>query len=163
MRFKSVLSLFVAFVLLSAGCGGAKKNSAATTPAAPAGTTTTAAPSLASSKNCVQLLSLGAKFAQAFSAPTGSAKANITDEAKAFEAMAAAAPSDIRGDFMTIATAFSAYAKAFAKAGIKAGTMPTAAQLAQVEGAAKSFSTPKLKAAEQHLSAWGRKNCGLKG
>jgi len=24
-----------------------------------------------------------------------------------------------------------------------------------------SFNTPKLQAAEQHLAAWGQKNCGI--
>jgi len=49
---------------------------------------------------------------------------------------------------------------AFLKAGIKPGTTPTAAQIAQIEAAAKAFSSPKLRAAEQHLSAWAQKNCG---
>jgi hypothetical protein len=75
--------------------------------------------------------------------------------------MAAAAPADIRGDFKTIATAFTAYAQAFAKAGIKVGQTPTAGQIAQLQTAAKAFSGPKLKAASQRLAAWGQKNCGI--
>jgi len=48
------------------------------------------------------------------------------------------------------------------KAGLKPGQTPTPAQLAQLQAAAKTFSTPKLQAAEQHLTAWAKKNCGFK-
>ena len=169
MGFKLLSILVVVFVVIAAGCGGGKKKSASPATAATTtstvatttgATTTTASPTFASTKNCAQLLGLAAKFAQALGAASGNAKASITDEAKAFQAMAAAAPSEIRGDFETLASAFNAYAQAFAKAGIKAGQTPTAAQLAQMQAAAKAFSTPKLRAAEQHLSVWGRKNCG---
>jgi hypothetical protein len=168
MGFKLASILVVAFVVIAAGCGGGKKKSVSPTPAATttstgatttAATTTTASPTFASTKNCAQLLGLGAKFAQAFGA-AGNGKASITDEAKAFEALAAAAPSEIRGDFQTLAGAFSTYAQVFAKAGIKVGQAPTAAQIAQLQTAAKAFSAPKMRAAEQHVSAWGRKNCG---
>jgi hypothetical protein len=172
MRIKLVSVLVVAFVVIAAGCGGGgnKKSAtpAAATTTAPAAATTTSATStgattapaapFASTKNCAELIGLGAKFAQAFT----NAKANITDQAKAFQALAAAAPSEIRGDFVKLATAFGAYAQAIQKAGLKAGQTPTAAQLAQLQAAAKAFSTPDLKVAEQHLSAWGQKNCGTK-
>lgn len=173
MRFKLVSVLVAAFVVFAAGCGGSKKKSASSAPAATTSTvaqatstgaaTTNAAPTFASSKNCAQLLGLAAKFAQAFAATSGNAKASITEETKVFQAMAAAAPSEIRGDFETLATAFNAYAQAFVKADIKPGKAPTAAQIAQLQAAAKAFSTPKLRAAEQRLSVWGRKNCGAKG
>ena len=45
-----------------------------------------------------------------------------------------------------LAGAFTAFAQAMTKAGLKPGKTPTAAQLAQIEAAAKSFSTPKSKA-----------------
>jgi hypothetical protein len=167
MRFKLVSVLVVAFVVIAAGCGGAsKKKSASPTTTATAvtttlaTTTTSAAPTFATSKNCAQLIGLGARFAKALQAASGKAGASIANEAKVFQAMAGAAPSQIRGDFETLAGAFNVYVHAFAKAGLKPGTVPTAAQLAQIETAAKTFSTPKLQAAEQHLSAWAQKNCG---
>ena len=172
MRFTLVSILVVAFVVMAAGCGGKKSTgSAAATTSATAtttsaattteGATPTAAPTFANKKNCAELVSLGAKFAKAFGAASGNAKTSITDAAKVFDAMAAAAPSEIRGDFKTVATAFTAYARAVAKAGIKVGKAPTPAQIAQLQVAARSFSAPKLKAASQRLSAWGQKNCGL--
>ena len=176
MRFKLVSVLVVAFVVIAAGCGSSKKKAAApkTTPAAgttTAGTTTastststttttSSAPTFATSKNCAQLFGLAAKFAQAFQTTSGNAGANLANQTKAFQAMAAAAPSEIRGDFQTIAGAFSAYAQALAKSGYKPGTVPSAAQLAQIQAAAKTFSAPKLQAASRHLSAWSQKNCG---
>jgi hypothetical protein len=176
MRFKLVSVLVVAFVVIAAGCGSSKKKSASPTTNAAAGTTTagtttastttstttttSSAPTFATSKNCAQLIGLGAKFAQALQSTSGNAGASLNNETKAFQAMAAAAPSQIRGDFQTIGGAFSAYVQALATAGYKPGTVPSAAQLAQIQAATKAFSTPKLQAAEQHLSAWSRKNCG---
>ncbi len=177
MGLRVVSVVVVAFVVIAAGCGGSsKKKSASPTSAATATattgaattkstttsvvpTTTSAAPKFASSKNCAQLVALGARVAKALQPTPGNAEASIANEAKVLKALAGAAPSQIRGDFETFASAFSAYVQAFAKVGITPGKVPTAAQLAQMETAAKAFSTPKLQAAEQHLSAWARKNC----
>ena len=150
-----------------AGCGGGKKKAASTT----SGSATTAAaattssssgtPSFASAKNCKDLAALGAKMSAALQAASGNGLSSLNDEADIFKAMASAAPSEIRGDFETFASAFSSYAQALSKAKFKPGQTPTAAQIAALTDASKSFSTPKLQAAEQHLAAWGQKNCGL--
>jgi hypothetical protein len=159
----------LALVVVVAGCGGGGKKKAsapettkATTTKAAATTTTAKLPTFASSKNCQQLMALGAKMSQALQASTGNGLSSIGDEANLFKALASAAPTDIRGDFETFAAAFSAYAQALSKAGLKAGKTPTAAQLAALATASKSFSEPKLQAAERHLSAWAASNCGLK-
>jgi len=167
MRFKPVAVLVIVLVFAVAGCGGGKKKSAASASTAAAATTTSAAPttaaapSFASAKNCQQLAALGAKMSQALQASSGNGLNSLGDEANVFKALASAAPSEIRGDFETFAAAFSAYAKALGNAGIKPGKTPTAAQIAALTAASKSFSTPKLQAAEQHLAAWGQKNCGI--
>lgn len=172
MRVKPVAVVMIVLVVVVAGCGGGKKKSAApaataagTTTTSAATTTTTAAPapSFASTKNCQQLAALGAKMSAALQASSGGGSSSLGTEADVFKALASAAPSEIRGDFETFATAFSAYAQALAKAGYKPGKTPTAAQLAALTNAAKSFSDPKLQAAEQHLAAWSQKNCGLGG
>lgn len=174
MRLKPVpVVLVVAVVVLAAGCGGSSKStsgspaistSASTGAAATTSksTTTAAAPKFATTKNCAQLMALGAKMAQALQGTAGGAGSTIADEAKALQAMAAAVPSEIRGDFQTFASAFNEFAQTWAKVGVKAGKVPTPAQLAQMEMAAKVFSSAKLQAAEQHLSAWSQKNCGVK-
>jgi len=169
MRFRLVSVLLLAFVVIAAGCGGGgKKNSASpastgtTASTTSAGTTVSASPSFASTKNCARLITLGAQLSQAFQTTSGNAEQNLANEDKLFQAMADAAPSDIRGDFQTFAQASTAYGQALVKAGLKAGQTPTAAQVAQLQAAAKTFSTPKLRTAELHLSAWAKKNCGYK-
>ena len=167
MRFKPVAVLVLVLVFAVAGCGGGKKKSAASASTAAGSTTTSAAstgaaaPSFASTKNCQQLSALGAKMSQALQASAGNGLSSLGDEANIFKTLASVAPAEIRGDFETFAAAFSGYAKALGNAGIKAGKTPTAAQIAALTAAAKSFSTPKLQAAEQHLAAWGQKNCGI--
>jgi hypothetical protein len=155
--------LVMAVVVISAACGGSSKKSSASPTTAPVTTTkpttTSALPTFASSKNCAQLGALGAKMSQAMQAASGKGGAGLTDEAKGFQAMADAAPSEIRGDFKTFATAFNDYAQALAKAGFKPGTVPNAGQLAQMMKAVKAFSAPDLQTAEQHLAAWAQKNC----
>jgi hypothetical protein len=167
MSFKPVAVLVLVLVVAVAGCGGGKKKSAAAATTAAATTTTSAAsttaaaPSFASAKNCQQLAALGAKMSQALQASSGNGLNTLGGEANVFKALASAAPSEIRGDFETFAAAFSSYAKALGNAGIKPGKTPTAAQIAALTAASKSFSAPKLQAAEQHLAAWGQKNCGI--
>jgi hypothetical protein len=174
MRRKLVLLAVLALVaVVAAGCGGGKKKSSAppttaagsttTAAATTAATTTTAAaaPKFTSTKNCAQLMALGAKVSQALQSTSGSASSRVDNEVNAFKALANAAPSEIRGDFQTFATAFAAYAQALAKAGLKPGKVPTAGQIAAITAASKSFSTPKLATAEQHLSAWASQNCGV--
>jgi hypothetical protein len=70
------------------------------------------------------------------------------------------APKEIRSDLETFAAAFTTYAKTLQKAGYKAGSSPTTSQITAIANAAKTFGSPKLRAAEQHLSAWAHKNCG---
>lgn len=184
MRARLALVLIgVVVVLVAAGCGSSKKKTAAhpvttttaaaatttsaatttaatTTVAATTTATTPAAPSFASTKNCRQLASLAAQVAKSIQPTSGDLQGTISAETKTLQALANAAPSDIRGDFQTFASAFSAYGNALVKAGLKPGVAPTAAQLAQLAAAAKGLSSAKLQAAEQHLSAWAQANCG---
>jgi hypothetical protein len=180
MRFKAIsIAMVLVLVVVAAGCGSKKSatkttNSGTTTTTTSGaggsgggGTTTTtgstgngSTPSFASAKNCAQLASIGAKFSEAMAATSGTGKTNLSDVADVFTALAKAAPSEIRPDFEIIAAAFGKYADALNKSGYKPGQVPTAAQIAALQSLAKTFSDPKLKAAEQHLSAWGSKNCG---
>jgi hypothetical protein len=143
------------FALIAAGCGGSKKKSAS-----PTTTTSSAAPKFATAKNCAQLEALGTKLAQSLQATSGSTEARLENEVKLFHQFANAAPSDVRGDFQTLANALDTYVHALLKAGVKAGQVPTPAQIAKIQAAAKAFDTSKLRAAQQHLTAWAQKNCG---
>jgi hypothetical protein len=164
MRRMLALVVTLGLVAAASGCGGSKKKSASETTAPAAATSTSggasSTPSFASAHNCAQLASLAAKVAQSLQAQTGDVQATVENENKALQAMANAAPSEIRGDFQTFANAFQSYIRAIANLKLKPGTVPTAAQIAQLADAAKQLDTPKLRAAEQHLSAWAGKNCG---
>ena len=168
MRALLALGLAVVLVAAASGCGGGGKKSASTTTAAAAATTTSSSstqaaqttPSFASAHNCTQLKALGQKVAASLQATSGNAQAAVQNEDAVLQALAKAAPSEIRGDFQTFADAFHSYMQTIANLKLKAGTVPTAAQIAQLTKASKSFSTAKLQAAEQHLSAWAQKNCG---
>jgi hypothetical protein len=164
MRRMLALVVTLGLVAAASGCGGSTKKSASETTAPAAATSTSggasSTPSFASAHNCAQLASLAAKVAQSLQAQTGDVQATVENENKALQAMANAAPSEIRGDFQTFANAFQSYIRAIANLKLKPGTVPTAAQIAQLADAAKQLDTPKLRAAEQHLSAWAGKNCG---
>ena len=178
-RWLVATALGALLVALATGCGSSKKSSASP-PAAPtttaAATTTEATttdttstttssssgakPSFASTKNCAQLASLASQIAKS-ATPNANGTVDLSREVDAMKALAAAAPSEIKGDFQTFADAFANFAKVYGSNGFKPGTAPTAAQIAKLTAAAKSLSTPKLQAAEQHLSAWASTNCGL--
>jgi hypothetical protein len=183
MTFRfGAIALALVVIVAATGCGS-KKKAAATTTTAPAVTTTattnssgsggggstTTAPTTTSSskptfdsiKNCTQLESLGKKFAAAVqaSSSTSGGKLDFTKEEQLFKALADASPSEIHGDFETLATAFAASASAYQKANLKPGKTPSPAQIAALEAAGKAFSTPKVAAAEQHLEAWATTNC----
>jgi hypothetical protein len=146
----------------STGNGGGTSTTTASTTTTTAATTTTASgtPSFASTKNCVQLAGIGQKFAQAMAASRSAGRSTVTDIAGVYKALASAAPGEIRPDFETIAAAFGTYADAIKKAGYTPGKTPTAAQVAALTSLSKTFSSPKLRTAELHLSAWASKNCG---
>jgi hypothetical protein len=162
--FKLLAVSAVVLAVVAAGCGGSKKKSVspATSSTSTGSTTTTSSgtPKFATSKNCAQLEALGTKLAQALQTTSGSTEEKLTNEVKLFHDYANSAPSEVRGDFQTLADALDTYVHALLKAGIKPGKIPTQAQIAQIQAAAKAFSTQKLQAAEQHLSAWAQKNCG---
>jgi hypothetical protein len=163
--------LAAGLVTIAAGCGGGgKKSSSSTSPVAGAVSTTLtltgttgssgSTASFASAKNCQDMAGLAAKAAAAVEA-SGNPTSALQTEATELQALAKAAPSDISADFQTFATAFSGFLHTLEQAGYKLGskTPPTAAQIAALTKAARSFDTPKLRQAEQHLSAWARQNC----
>ncbi len=100
-------------------------------------------------------------MASTVTASSGNLTTVLQTESSELKALAQAAPSDIRGDFQTFSTAFTGFLQALQKSGNKPGskTPPTAAQIAALSTAARSLDSPKLKQAEQHLSAWARQNC----
>lgn len=170
MKNVAAAVLVAGLVALASGCGGGSKNGSGTQSLVGTTHSTTATvqqtstggsgSSFASAKNCQDLAGLAAKVASTVAASGGTTAAFQT-EANELQALANAAPSDIKGDFQTFASAFSGFLHTIQSSGYKFGskTPPTAAQVAQLSKAAKSFNTPKLRQAELHLSAWAKQNC----
>jgi hypothetical protein len=162
----TVLLLAAGLVVLAAGCGGGSKSSApptTTTQQETTNMTTTGngGPDFASAQNCAQLAGLAAQVASAVSTNSGDTASMLRTESQDIQALANAAPAEIKGDFQTFATAFSSYLQAIQNSGYTLGstTPPSAAQLAAIENAVKVFDTKKLKQAEQHLNSWVHANC----
>ena len=116
--------------------------------------------SFASAKNCKDLEGLAAKVSQSFQ-PNGNGELDLKKEADALDALANAAPNEIKSDFKTFADAFKKFAQVYGDVKIKPGETPTATQIAKLTEAAKSFNSAKLQQATQHLSAWASSHCGI--
>lgn len=163
MRFRAMPIALVAVVAIVAGCGGSNKAATSAATKAPsttsASTTSAAAPSFTSATHCQALAGVGTKFAQAMSAASRGGKFDLQTAVSAYQALASAAPAQIRPDVQLMAQAFSSFAAALSKAGYVPGKVPSPAQLAGLTTAAKIFSQPKLRAAGQRLSAWAHQNC----
>ena len=156
-------------VALAAGCGSSKSSSSSTTSSSSGSSSSSSSSSSSgssggtsfkSTKNCAQLAALASKVAQSLN-PTGNAEKDVNNEVKLFDKLADAAPDEIKSDLRTFADAFQSFAKTYSSVKITMGQAPSAADLAKLQTAAKAFSAPKVRAAEQHLSAWAQKNCGL--
>jgi hypothetical protein len=167
----TVVILAVGLVAVAAGCGGGGSKSPSSTSTQMHETTTSQAtttgsgsvPSFASAKNCQDLAGLAAKVASSLQVTSGNPATALDTYSQELQGLANAAPSAIRADFQTFASAFSSYLHSLEKAGYKPGAAasasPSAAQIAALTKAAKVFETPKLMQAEQHLNAWVHRNC----
>jgi hypothetical protein len=172
-RHAHLILALVALVILAAGCGSSKKKSSAPPPATTAAAqtapstetamTTTSGGNASAVANCPELAKLGSQFQAALSAANAQAKGDPAKEAQnsalLFAAFAKKAPSDIRGDFEVFAKALSLYASAIAKAHYKPGKVPSAAQIAALTAASKSFSSAEMAKASAHIQAWAQTHC----
>ena len=160
----TVLLLVAALVMLAAGCGGGSNASAPPTTGAVSSnpdTTSGGTGNFANSTNCGQFAGLAATIASTVSMDYRTPAKAPEAASRELQALADAAPSDIKGDLQTIATAFSGYLQVLQNSGYKLGstTPPTQAQIATLVSATKVLSTSKLTRAERHLTAWEQLNC----
>ena len=138
------LLLAAGLVVLAAGCGGSNSS---------APPTTSSTGSFASAKNCLELARL-TKFARAASLTGGGWVAPHENGPHNLQALANAAPSDIKHDVKTLASAVSRYLQV--AAGYNTRPLPPGSMLV---AAVQSLDAPKIKAAERHLDAWRERNC----
>jgi hypothetical protein len=85
--------------------------------------------------------------------PQGFQKLLETDQS-AYNKLVAVAPSDIQPDAQTLQVAFNKIIAFFAK--YHYSIQAAAPHIQQLDGV---INSPKLKAAEQHIKAWGDSNC----
>jgi len=166
----AVLSLG-GLVFIAAGCGGDdNSNTGAETTASTATTetetteateteatettettdTTETTSDFASAENCQQFAEIGAKISSALS---GTGADNLDDVQQAFDELAAAAPSEIKADFETLADWFSKVADALGD--VKAGETPSADALAKLA----QIDSTEVTQASQNIAAWTTENC----
>jgi hypothetical protein len=180
MRKASLLLLVLAALALAAGCGSSKKSAATTAAAATtttASNTTAAADTTATSttagkinlakadSSCKAMVAFGAQISKAMQGANAAAGGDLGKSAEnaatLFAAYVKAAPSEIKPDMQAYADAFNAYAKALVGVHLKAGKVPSAADMAKITTAAHALSAASLQQHSAHLQAWATKHCGV--
>jgi hypothetical protein len=175
-----LIVLAALLAVVASGCGAKKvkvvvvstpsTTTAATSTTTSSTTTTTSSSSsagtikitkFATTGNCAKLEAMAVNISKSINPSNG--QVDPQKYADAIQKMADAAPSDIKSDFKTFADAYSTLIKAYTSSGYTPGSgkVPTAAQIAKLTAASKALSTPKVQTAVQHLTAWGKKNCGV--
>lgn len=113
-------------------------------------TTEASGDDFASSENCQEFAQIGAKVSGAL---TGTVD---PDQIKsAFDELAAAAPSDIKGDFETLADYMAKVADALQGVDLSSGQTPSPQALAKLQAIDAKAAT----AAGTRISTWVTKNC----
>jgi hypothetical protein len=172
-----VVASLAGFVFAVAGCGGNDNSSSSDTTTATTPTTettstdttststdttststtstdTTSASGIATAANCQEFAQIGSKLAGAFSGSGDVQKAK-----ESFDQLVAAAPSEIKGDFQTIADAYTKIADALQGYDASSGQAPSAAVLAKLTALSTELDQTKLTQASQNISKWATENC----
>lgn len=176
MTVFAIVSLGV-LALAFAGCGGSKKSAATTETTTTAATTTTetttaatdttatdttattdtsstdttattGAAGFASAQNCQEFANISSQISSAL---TGSG--SVADVQKAFDELAAAAPSEIKGDFETLSKYFGQVADAVGN--LQPGETPSADAIAKLQ----AIDTTEVNQASQNIAKWTSENC----
>lgn len=79
--------------------------------------------------------------------------------AEQLEAMAEAAPDEIKDDLNVIAEQLNAFYTALAESGYEPGTTPDADQIAELSALAESMDNEAFEAASDNINAWFEDNC----
>lgn len=180
MRVRMLVVLALgALALVAAGCGGDESSDAVAETTAVEetmteetmteemttddGATSTGEIDLGNlSEDCLSLAAVGAKFAAAFEATSGS-PAGLDDSVKYFEELVDAAPDEIKDDLDLLAGAIVEIAKALEGVDLSGASAPSPEVLAKLQEVGKTFEDPALKEASANIEAWTSENCGANG
>ena len=108
------------------------------------------------SDECLELISVGAALAQAF---TGTADASAQESSELYARLVDKAPSEIRADLEAVAAGYAEYVDALRGLDLQSGGVPSAEQLQEIQAAIASIDQPGLQAAAERLSTWAQANC----
>jgi len=122
------------------------------------GTDTTALGNLSflTSAKCRQYVQLLSNYASALAGAGGT---DTEKAAQALQEIADQAPDEIKGDFQTLADAYSKIADALKGTDLSAGQTPDAATLAKLAQLGKEIDSAKVSQASTNISTWLTKNC----
>lgn len=118
-------------------------------------TSTSGTGSFADAGNCKEFAEFGQKISSAF---TGTGDADLQKVADELDQMAAAAPSDIKPDFQTIAGGYRQIADALNGVDLTSGKTPDAATIAKLSRLSTQLGT-KMSTASQNIATWAQQNC----
>jgi hypothetical protein len=168
-----LVACLVALLAVSCGGEGAGEDTTTTQAAEVESTTTTAAPEDTEGDTdlgelsgvCLEATQAMAEAAGAYS--TGLAQAfsgTLDDEtlqvaADQLQAMADAAPDEIKDDFRMIADAMAAFYATFGEIGYEPGATPTPEQAEQLAALAETFDNDAFNDASLNIEAWFEENC----
>lgn len=168
MRIAWLVLIVSALLLVGAGCGGGDDEAADDTEVTVTDTTTDETTTeddtdtttddvdvsgILGDEDCLQLASIGATFAQAFTGATDD------EAAEAFQELVDEVPDEIRADVQVLADWFADYASELRDVGLEEGQVPTAAQLQQIQAALAATDQAELTAASERVQTWATENC----
>jgi hypothetical protein len=115
---------------------------------------------------CLEATQAMASAASAYGSGLAGAAGGTLDEqslqqaADQIQAMAAAAPDEIKDDFQIIADGLTQFYSALADMGFQPGSVPTEEQLTQLNQIFDSIDQTAFETASNNIEAWFNDNCG---
>jgi hypothetical protein len=181
MRWIGVAAAVAALAFAAAGCGGSSDSSSeaagdtavtetssstdttsSTEETSTETTSTETSGDLAGlSGECKDLAEAGQKFSAAIASSASAGNGDLDVTADAFKEFADQAPDELKDDFKVLAKVIAVYATALKDIDFKAGSTPTAEQIAKLTKLAQSFNSADVQKASTAIAAWGQEHCGV--
>lgn len=182
MRRRVLAVLVIAMAVLASACGGDDKKDSASSDKVQAGDSssgtdsgdggsaddggtdggvTNGAAALFSSAECIQAAQAMAAAASAAGLAVSGQTEQIEKNSREFAALAAKAPSEIRDDIETFASAYNKYGQIISESGWNpaSGSPPPQSVLDALAKASEELQTSDVQDAQKRLEAWFKDEC----
>lgn len=171
-RLRRVLGVLVVGSVVLVGCGGGdgdEETSAPTTvdrsPSATEGSGGSSDGDRGASftkEGCLQAATAMGEAANGFSSAFSGASEALEDSVGAFEAFAAAAPSEIRADLRAVAEGYAEFVDVLSDSGYNpaSGEAPSPETLAKLAAASETLANADFQAAADRVAEWFEEECG---